>query len=85
MTKLNQEGAKLVADLSHARLAIYEAPRRAHEQDTKLEQILALERKLHGAEDASADQESRIKQLSRQWEAANANCEHMAAEGTSLK
>jgi hypothetical protein len=54
VTKLNQKGAKLVADLSHARLAVYEAQRLSREQEAKLEQIPALERKLHGVEEKSA-------------------------------
>jgi chromosome segregation ATPase len=85
VTKLNQEGAKLVADLSHARLAVYEAQRLAREQEAKLEQIPALERKLHGTEEKSSDKDGRINQLARQLEASNANGEQLAEKVHELE
>lgn len=52
-TRLNQDNAKLVADLAHARLAAYDAQRVAREQDAKMEllnaQVRELELDLAGA------------------------------------
>jgi hypothetical protein len=55
------------------------------EQEAKLEQIPALERKLHGAEEKSADKDDRIEQLSHQLEAANVNGEQLAGKVHELE
>jgi len=85
VTKMNQEGAKLVADLSHARLAVYDAQRLVREQAAKLEQIPALERKLHVAQEKFADKDGRIEQLNHQLQAANANGEQLAGKVRELE
>lgn len=82
---MNQEGAKLVADLSHARLALYEAQRLAREQEAKLEQIPALERQLHGAQEKAADKDGRIEQLNQQLLATNASGEQLAGKVRELE
>lgn len=83
--KLNQEGAKLAADLSHARLAVYEAQRLAREQEGKLEQIPLLEQKLHEVQEKSADKDARIENLDHQLRSANANREQLAGKVHDLE
>lgn len=48
VTRLNQEGAKLVADLSHAKQALYEQQSIGREQAKRIEQLRALEAQLAG-------------------------------------
>jgi chromosome segregation ATPase len=85
ITRLNQEGAKLVADLSHASLAVYEAQRLAREQVAKLEQIPRLEQKLHRAQEKSADKDTRIEHLSQQLHSAETNSEQLVGKVHELE
>lgn len=83
--RLNQEGAKLVSDLAHARLAAYESQRLAREQEAKLEQIPALERQLHGAQEKTAAQETHLAQREQQLQAASAEGERLGRQVHELE
>ncbi|MYM92326.1 DNA-binding protein [Duganella vulcania] len=85
VTKLNQEGVKLVADLSHAKQALYEAQRLAREHEAKLEKIPALEQKLQGAQEKSADSDARIEHLTNQLQAADSHAKELAGKVRELE
>lgn len=85
VTRLNQEGTKLVADLSHARLAVYEAQRIGREQATKLEQASIFEQKLFAQQEKCADKDAQIAELSRQLQAVSADGERLTAKMHELE
>lgn len=66
LTKLNQEGAHLVAELSQARVALYDAQRIGREQATKLEFIPTLEQKLRNAQERLTERDQEFGGLTEQ-------------------
>lgn len=68
--QLNQDGAKLVGELSQARIALYDAQRLAREQATKLEFIPAMEQKLRAATERLDEKQGVIDDLTTQLRGA---------------
>nr|WP_229506339.1 DNA-binding protein [Massilia sp. BJB1822] len=66
LTKLNQEGARLVAELSQARVSLYDAQRLGREQASKLEFIPALEQKLRSAQERLTERDQEFGELAGQ-------------------
>lgn len=68
-TRLNQDNAKLVADLAHARLAAYDAQRVAREQEARMDllkgKVRELELELAGARAVTDGQQGLAAELRR--------------------
>lgn len=63
VTRLNQEGVRLVADLSHAQKALYDAQTHLRQQEQKLENLQGIEQKAAMLAEQVADREHQIKAL----------------------
>lgn len=73
-TRLNQEGAKLVAELSHAKQALYEQQALGRRQDQKIDQLHAeqlhagdLERQLAAKVTGNEVLLGQVAELERSW------------------
>ena len=75
VTRLNQEGARLVADLSHVKSALYEQQARSRQLEQKLEALQAVEQHAKALEARLAEREIAISAQKEQFNAATAKAE----------
>jgi DNA repair exonuclease SbcCD ATPase subunit len=71
VTRLNQEGARLVADLSHAQNALYEQQARGRQLEHKLQALQAVEQHALAVEARLADREIQLQAQKEQLEASS--------------
>jgi hypothetical protein len=71
VTRLNQEGARLVADLSHAQNALYEQQARGRQLEQKLQALQAVEQHAQAVEARLADREIQLQAQKEQLEASS--------------
>lgn len=72
LTRLNQEGARLVAELAHAHQALRDERERGHRCATRLEALQAVEQRCRVLDAQAHDREATLDALRRQGEAASA-------------
>ena len=70
VTRLNQEGGRLVADLSHAQSALYEQQARGRQLEQKLETLQAIEQHAKALETRLADRDIQLQAQKEQLEAS---------------
>ncbi|HJV85213.1 MAG TPA: DNA-binding protein [Noviherbaspirillum sp.] len=70
ITRLNQEGARLVNDLSHARQALLDEQEHGRRLSQKLDAARSVEQRYGALEAQAANRESRIAELKQQLAAA---------------
>ena len=80
ITKLNQEGARLVAELSHARQAQRDEQERGRRFAARIEALQAIERHCGVLEAQASDRETSMADLRRQLAAATSSAESAAAQ-----
>lgn len=80
ITRLNQEGARLVADLSHAQQALREERERARRLTIRIEALQAVEQRCGVLEAQAADREATIGDLRRQVAASTSSAESLAVQ-----
>lgn len=85
VTRLNQDGALLVADLSHARQTTYEAQQTVRRQETRIEQISVLEQQRQGLQDKLADKDSEALRMADQLNVAQTRGEQLAERVRELE
>lgn len=80
VTRLNQEGARLVADLSHAQQALRDAQTHNHQLVARIDSLQAVERRCGVLEAQAVERESSIADLKRQLAGATASKDALAAQ-----
>ncbi len=67
VTRLNQEGARLVSDLSHAQKALYDQQRHGRQLEQQLTALQAVEQRCNMLEKQAADREAQVHDLKAQF------------------
>lgn len=80
VTRLNQEGARLVADLSHAQKSLYEQQSYSRQLAQKLEALQAIEQRCKTVEAQLEDKDAHIKELKGQVAGATKQVEELARQ-----
>ena len=75
VTRLNQEGARLVSDLSHAHKALYDQQTQGRQLEQKIAALQAVEQRATMLEAQAEDKEAQIRALKTQLEVAAAKAE----------
>lgn len=79
-TRLNQEGARLVAELSHAQHALHEELERNRRLTVRIEALQAVEKRCGILEAQGADREVMIDDLKRQYAAASSSAQGLGEQ-----
>lgn len=80
VTRLNQEGARLVADLSHAQKALYDEQAQVRQLTQKLDAARAVEQRCGVLEAQATERENRLGELKKQLAAATASAEELVMQ-----
>ena len=80
VTRLNQEGARLVADLPHAQKSLYEQQSLGRQLTQKLDALHAIEQRCKTAEAQLNDKDAQIKELKGQVAASIKQAEALAKQ-----
>ncbi len=80
VTRLNQEGVRLVADLSHAQQALREEQERGRRSAARIDALQAVEKRCSVLESQAVDRETVLADLRRQSAAAAALAESSASQ-----
>lgn len=80
VTRLNQEGARLVADLSHAQKALYEQQTQGRQLEQKIATLKAVEQRATVLETQLADNKAQTQSIQNQFNTANAKAEGMSSQ-----
>lgn len=82
VTRLNQEGARLVAELSHVQLALRDEQERGRRLATRIEVLQAIEQRCGILEAQGVDREATINDLKQQLTTASSSVDSL---GTQLQ
>jgi len=85
LTRLNQEGARLVADLSHAQSNLYEQQTRSRQLEKKLETLQAIELRAKAVEARFAEREQLVLDQREQLHALIANAAEQSKQVRDLE
>jgi len=85
VTRLNQEGARLVADLSHARSALHEEQERSRQLAHRLEALPAAEQHAARLEAQLADKEARLADVTARLQEGTAQVAALNAQVRDLQ
>jgi chromosome segregation ATPase len=80
VTRLNQEGARLVADLSHAQKSLYEQQSHSRQLTQKLETLQAIELRCKTVEAQLQDKDAQLKEFKGQASVAAKQAEELARQ-----
>ncbi len=85
VTRLNQEGARLVTDLSHAQHALYDQQARGRQLEQKLEVLQSVEQQIKAAEVRLAGKEDQLYAYKEQLNASIVKTEELASQVRDLE
>lgn len=85
VTRLNQEGARLVADLSHAQKALYDQQTQSRQFEQKLTALQAAEQRAALRESQLADKEAQVRSLQERLNAAIAKATALSDQVRELE
>jgi len=85
VTRLNQEGARLVSDLSHAQNALYDQQSRNRQLEQKLEALQAIEQHAKAVEARLADKENQTRAQKLELGAAIAKADELISQVRNLE
>ncbi len=85
VTRLNQEGVRLVADLSHAQNALYEQQTRGRQLEQKLEALSAAERQAQTAEAKLSHREAQLQDQKEQLDESKLKVQGLEAKVRELE
>ncbi|WP_136419080.1 DNA-binding protein [Herbaspirillum sp. ST 5-3] len=84
-TRLNQDGARLIAELTHARQALHETQENGRRQAQRLEALQATEQRNSALAAQLADSHAQAQALQAQLAAASKTIERLSAQGRDLE
>lgn len=85
VTRLNQEGARLVSDLTHAQKGLYDAQSQARHLEQKLEALKTVEQRVTRLADQLQDKERQIQSLTANMATATTQAEALATQYRALE
>lgn len=85
VTRLNQEGARMVSDLSHAHNALHEQQSRGRQLEQKLAELVAVEQRAETAETRLADKDIQLQTLKEQLSASSTKSHVMETQLRELE
>lgn len=85
VTRLNQEGARLVAELAHTKQSLYEQLTNGRKLEQKIEQMQALQQSVGDIERQLASKIAEVELLAEQLKTANAEIEPARARTRELE
>jgi chromosome segregation ATPase len=85
VTRLNQEGARLVADLSHAQKALYDQQNHGRQLEQKLATLQVVEQRTHVLELQLTDNKAQTRSLQDQLSTASAKAEGLSRQVRDLE
>ncbi|WP_136420351.1 DNA-binding protein [Herbaspirillum sp. ST 5-3] len=85
ITRLNQDGARLIAELTHTRQSLHDAQEHGRRTAQKLEQLQAVEQQNAALAKQVADQEVQEQALRQQLAIASEKSEHQSAQMRTLE
>jgi len=85
VTRLNQEGARLVAELSHAQGALYQQQTSSRQLEQKLVALAAVEQRAETAETRLADKDIQLQALKEHVSASSTRSQGLEAQVRELE